>query len=115
VSDGWALLLDENIDPATTTHLETERIEAEHVLDVLGAGADDETEVLPYALEENRLLVTSDLSDFTDLPPDAHAGIVLLYDDTLPAHAVAAGLDAMIAAYPSRDSFEGPEVLDAWV
>jgi len=47
--------------------------------------------------------------------PDAHAGLVLLYDDTTPAYQVAAGLITMTDAYQNRDSFGGREELDPWM
>ena len=71
--------------------------------------------MLPYAREHDRIVVTSDVSDFGGLPTDAHAGVVLLYDDTMPAYRVASGLIAMVDAYPDRDAFGGREELDAWV
>jgi len=97
---GWRLLLDENIDPKTATYLEKEGIHTEHVRDALWQGADDEVDVLPYAREHELIVVTSDVNDFGGLPPDGHAGIVLLYDDTMPAYQVAAGLITMTAAVP---------------
>ena len=54
------------------------------------------------------------MTDFGGLPSDAHAGGVLLYDDTTPAHRVAPALIRMGDTYPSRDSFMGREELDAW-
>jgi hypothetical protein len=59
--------------------------------------------------------VTSDVKDFGGLSSDAHAGIVLLYDDTMPAYQVAAGLITMTDVYQSRDSFGGREELDPLV
>lgn len=59
--------------------------------------------------------MTSDVKDFGDLQSDVHAGIVMLYDDTMPAYRVVSGLLAMVDAYPSRDAFAGREELDLWV
>jgi hypothetical protein len=87
---------------------------AEHVRDSLGQGADDEDDVLPYAREHDLVVVTSDVRDFGALPREAHAGVVLLYDDTLPAYRVASALIRMVDTYPSRDEFAGREELDAW-
>ena len=112
---GWRFLLDENIDPKTATYLEKEGIYAEHVRGALWQGADDEADVLPYARDHERIIVTSDVKDFVGLSPEAHAGLVLLYDDTMPAYQVAAGLITMTDAYQSRDSFGGREELDPWV
>jgi len=110
----WQFLLDENIDPKVATYLEKEELDAEHVRDTLGQGADDEDDVLPYAREHDRVIVTSDVKDFGALPSDAHAGVVLLYDDTMPAYRVASALIRMVDTYPSRNEFAGREELDAW-
>jgi hypothetical protein len=111
----WCFLLDENIDPKTATYLEKEGIHAEHVRDALWQGADDEADVLPYAREHKLIIVTSDVKDFGGLPPEAHAGFVLLCDDTMPAYQVAAGLITLTDAYQKRDSFGGREELDPWI
>lgn len=110
----WRFLLDENIDPKVATYLEKEKLNAEHVRDTVGQGADDEDDVLPYAREHDRIIVTSDVKDFSTLPSGTHAGIVLLYDDTMPAYRVASALIRMVDTYPSRDEFTGREELDAW-
>lgn len=110
----WRFLLDENIDPKVATYLHKEDIFAVHVRDTLGQGADDEEDVLPYAREHDLIVVTSDLKDFGALPDEAHVGIILLYDDTMPAYRVAAALLKMVDAYPSRNEFSGREELDAW-
>jgi len=109
---GWQFLLDENIDPKTVTHLEKEGIEGEHVREVLGQGADDEGDILPYVRNTDRVIVTSDVTDFADRQG---ADVVLLYDDTTPAHRVASGLVALVDAYPSRGAFGGCEELDPWL
>lgn len=111
----WRFLLDENIDPKTATYLQKEAVHVEHVRDALWQGADDDADVLPYACEHDLIIVTSDVKDFGDLHPDDHAGVVILYDDTMPAYRVAAGLLTMIDAYPSRSAFAGREELDPWV
>lgn len=111
----WQFLLDENIDPKVATYLEKEDIVAVHVRDTLGQGADDEDDVLPHARQTNRIVVTSDVKDFGSLPTEKHSGIVLLFDDTLPAYRVASGLIALVDAYPGRDVFPNREELDSWV
>ena len=110
----WRFLLDENVDPKVVSYLEKEGLAAQHVQNALGAGADDESDVLPYACEHGLIVVTSDVTDFGDLPAEDHVGIVLLYDDTMPAYRVAAALIALIDAYPERDALRGIEALDAW-
>ena len=111
----WRFLLDENVDPKAVTYLEKEGVHAEHVRDALWQGAADEADVLPYARDHGLIGVTSDVKDFGGLPSDAHAGVVLLYDDTTPAYRVAAGLLAMVDAYPTPDAFAGREELDPWI
>lgn len=110
----WRFLLDENIDPKVATYLNKEDLFAAHVRDTLGQGADDEDDVLPYAHEHDLIVVTSDVKDFGDPPSRDYAGVVLLYDDTMPAYRVASALITMVDAYPSRDEFAGREELDAW-
>lgn len=110
----WRFLLDENIDPKVATYLEKEDIFAVHVRDSVGQGADDEEDVLPYARDNELIVVTSDLKDFGALSREAHAGVVLLYDDTMAAYRVASALITLVDAYPSREAFEGREELDAW-
>jgi hypothetical protein len=45
------------------------------------------------------------VTDFGALPSEDHRGIVLLYDDTMPAYCVASALIAMVDAYQSRAEF----------
>jgi len=111
---GWQFLLDENIDPKVATYLDKEGLFAVHIRETLGQGADDEDDVLPYAREHDLIIVTSDVKDFGALPDAVHAGVILLYDDTMPAYQVAAALIAMVDAYPSREAFGNREELDAW-
>jgi predicted nuclease of predicted toxin-antitoxin system len=111
----WRFLLDENVDPKAARLLDCEGVSAEYVPDALREGADGETYILPYAVEHGLAVVTSDVTDFSDLAPADHTGVVLLYDDTMAAHDVASGLLAMVDAYPSRASFDGVEELDPWV
>lgn len=110
----WQFLLDENIDPDVVTSLNQEGIYGEHVRDVLGSGADDTEDILPYAREHDLIVVTSDVSDFGSLPADAHSGIVIVHDDAMPAYRVASKLIAMVEAYQQREHFGGRESLDSW-
>ena len=110
----WRFLLDENIDPKVATYLDKEDLFAVHVRDTVGQGADDEADVLPYAREHDLIIVTSDVKDFGALPSEVHAGIILLYDDTMPAYRVASALITMVDTYSTRDEFAGREELDAW-
>ena len=82
---GWRFLVDENLHPPIVTYLRKEDIDASYVPDVLFEGADDEADVLPYLSEHDCILVTNDLTHFSDRAPDEHEGIVLVYDGKLTA------------------------------
>lgn len=110
----WGFLLDENVDPKTTRYLRKEGVDAEHVRDALWLGADDRSDILPYAREHELVIVTSDFR-FADRLETGSVGVVVVYDDTMPAYRVTGGLLAMVDAYTGRDSFPGREVLDARV
>jgi len=105
----WQFFLDENIDPKVATYLNKEQVFAEHVRETVGLGADDEADILPYIREHDQILVTSDITDFAPLNTNSHSGIVLLYDDTLPAYQVASALiaivDEPISPYQRRTNF----------
>ncbi|PSP49617.1 hypothetical protein BRC75_03135 [Halobacteriales archaeon QH_7_69_31] len=60
------------------------------------------------------IVVTSDVTDFGDISIEDHAGLILVYDDTMPAYRVASALVELVDAYPDRDAFPGVEALDAW-
>ena len=47
----WRFLLDVNVDPKVVSYVEEEDLVAHHVQDALGAGADDESDVLPYVCD----------------------------------------------------------------
>ena len=95
------------------SHLPTKGgLHAEHVRDALWQGANDENDVVPYAREQNLIIVTSHVKDFGDQQADGHAGIVLLYDDTMPAYRVGPSCDGRRVS--NRDEFMGREELDPW-
>lgn len=66
------------------------------------------------ARERELIIVTSDVKDFGGLPNEAHTGVILLYDDTMPAYQVASALITMVDTYPEQDMFVGREELDSW-
>ena len=92
-----------------------EGIDAEHVRDALREGADDESDPLPYARSDDRIVVTSDPSDFGSLETSEREGIVLMYDDTLSAREIAAGVESIVEAYPAPDALTDVEAVDAWL
>ena len=84
-SSDWAFLLDENIGRSVAERLAQRGYPAELVVDVLEPGVADYTDILPYALKHDRIVVTKDKSDFSSLSADEHEGIVLVarHDHTI--------------------------------
>jgi predicted nuclease of predicted toxin-antitoxin system len=70
-----AFLLDEIIAAPLAAKLDKAGHDVERVVDVseLGEGVDDTT-IGRYAVQEGRLIVTSD-DDFVQLPADSHSGV----------------------------------------
>ena len=56
----WRFLLDENVDPKTATYLQKAEVDADHVRDTLGQGADDEAEVHALCRNGSVRTATSD-------------------------------------------------------
>lgn len=115
MADRWSFLVDECVDPDVAYQLDSERIVAEAVKDVLGIGADDFDDVLPYAHQHDRILVTSNVTDFRTVDDVEHEGIVLIFDNELRAGQIVTGLRRIVEAYPSREALRGYEKLDQWV
>lgn len=111
----WRFLIDENLHPPIVTYLEKEQITAAYVPDVLFEGADDDDKVLPFARENDYILVTADLRHFSNRGDSEHEGIVLVYDGTLDSFSIVTGLLNIVEAYPGRDAMRGYEVLDNWL
>jgi hypothetical protein len=111
----WGSLLDENVDRRVATRLEEHGHRAVMVVDALEPGADDYDDVLQYARQEDRIVVTKDVSDFGKLDPDSHAGLILVFDDALGGDVMANGIRRIVDAYQSPDDLAGREALDDWV
>ena len=111
----WAFLIDECITPDVAYGLDSDRIGAEAVKDVLWEGADDFQDILPYVREHDLILVTSDITDFGRLKENVHAGVVLIYDNELETERIIEGLLAIVDQYPSRDALRDYEKLDPWL
>lgn len=52
---------------------------------ILFAGADDFDDILPYARQEDLIVVTNNVLDFKPLAGDEHEGIVIVYNQRLSA------------------------------
>lgn len=102
----WGFLVDENQEPRIAELLREEDVHAEHVVTAVGPGADDQEDVLPYAREEELIIVTNDLTDFKGLAPSDHSGLAIIYAGDRPAHEIAAGLLTMIETY---EKYGGPD------
>lgn len=115
VSD-WRFLLDENVSRSVEEQLDGRGHDVEHVVDGLEPGVDDLSEVLPYARQEDRVIVTKDYSDFGALEPRMHQGVILIADHGYQPHAVADAVERVVTAYGSREAFgAGIEFLDDWM
>ena len=101
-----SLLLDENIAASLATKLDKAGHDVERVVEVneLGEGVDD-AEICQYAVEEHRIIVTSD-DDFVELPLNAHAGVFYVPDQSLPAHELYYIIQRVIEAFPDRETME---------
>jgi predicted nuclease of predicted toxin-antitoxin system len=101
-----SLLLDENIAASLATKLDKAGHDVARVVDVseLGEGVDD-TAICQYAVEEYRVIVTSD-DDFLELPLDAHSGVFYVPDQSLPAHDCYHIIQRVIEAFPDRETME---------
>lgn len=112
----WTFLLDENVGRSVAGALARRGYTVECVVDALEPGAADHTDVLPYARAHDRIIVTKDYSDFSALSADEHDGMVLVARHDHTAAEMAAGINALVDAYPSRESFRGQqEFVDDWI
>ncbi|MBP1988378.1 DUF5615 family PIN-like protein [Halolamina salifodinae] len=110
----WTFLLDENMEPQVESFLASEGYDAEHVQDALSKGARDKPDVLPYARETDRIVITSDVQDFAGLDPSEHPGLMLLYEQRVSAYEVANAVLDIVEAYGDRGPFVA-EPLDEWM
>jgi predicted nuclease of predicted toxin-antitoxin system len=100
----WSFLVDENQSPSLAQRLQSHGVDAEHVNDVLGPGAGDLSQVLPYAQQNNCIIITNDV-DFRELSPSRHEGVLFVKGQNYEAHELASAVLDVIEAYPSRDQF----------
>jgi hypothetical protein len=101
-----SFLLDENIAAPLADKLDKAGHDVERVVDVseLGEGVDDTT-ICQYALQESRLIVTSD-DDFVQMPADSHSGAFYVPDQSLPPHELYHIIQRVIDAFPNREAME---------
>jgi predicted nuclease of predicted toxin-antitoxin system len=112
----WQFLLDENVSRTVEGELDGRGFSVEHVVDALGPGVDDLPDILPYARDNDCVVVTKDYSDFGAITEDDHRGVVLIADHAHEPHEVATAIENIVGAYPSRDAFRSQtEFLDDWM
>jgi predicted nuclease of predicted toxin-antitoxin system len=101
-----SFLLDENIAAPLADKLDKSGHDVERVVNVraLGEGVDDTT-IRRYAVQENRLIVTSD-DDFVRLSADSHRGVFYVPDQSLPPHELYHIIQRVIEAFPSREAMD---------
>ncbi len=68
----------------------------------LGEGVDDTT-IRQYAVQEGRLIVTSD-DDFVQMPADSHRGVFYAPDQSLPPHELYHIIQRVSEAFPNREA-----------
>lgn len=78
MAEQWSFLVDECVDPDVASQLDSADILAEPVKDALWLGADDDKDILPYARSNDRIVVTSNVSDFRQLDDREHEGVVIV-------------------------------------
>ena len=66
-----SVLCDENVDRDVISYPESGGHHGEHVVDTLSPGADDETDVAPYARENDLAILTKD-TDFLSMDERSH-------------------------------------------
>lgn len=111
----WYVLVDEDIEPRVVEFLEREGVRADHVPDVLHQGADDEEDVLPYALEHEAVVVTSNWRDFARFDPDDHYGCIVEFGQDESAMEIANAVLVAVDTYGDPVSFEGWDKLEYWL
>lgn len=79
--DDWYFLVDENLEPLVVELLEAENYRADRIGDdALFQGAQDETDVMPYARERGAVIVTNDWHDFSEYSVSKHDGVLIVFD-----------------------------------
>jgi len=101
-----SFLLDENIAAPLADKLAKAGHDVERVVTVstLGEGVDDTT-IRQYAVQEDRLIVTSD-NDFVQMPVESHRGVFYVPDQSLPPHELYYIIQRVIEAFPNREAME---------
>jgi predicted nuclease of predicted toxin-antitoxin system len=97
-----SFLLDENVERQVLAYLRAEGYEGTHVVDALDTGAEDATEIAPYALNHDAVIVTKD-TDFLAMDSSEHAGIFFVANHERSAYEIATAILRVLEAIPDRD------------
>jgi hypothetical protein len=103
------ILADENLKPAHVSALDAAGHDVVRVMDVLSKGAPD-SKVLEAARESNRVVVTYDRKDFSDVTD--HAGVFIANEAMAPRD-VRRAIELIEQVYPSLENVV--EFLPDWV
>lgn len=109
-----SFLLDENVERQVGAYLRAEGFDAEHVVDVFAPGADDVTDIVPYAADRDLVIVTKD-TDFLTMDPATHAGVCFVESHRRSAYDVATAIVQIVEAVPDRDHLRGTVFVDSWL
>ena len=109
-----SVLLDENVDRQVLAYLRAEGYQGEHVVDALGPGAEDATDIAPYAEQHDHVIVTKD-TDFLSMGGDAHSGIFFVENHRLSAYQIATSILGIVDAVPDRGHLKRVYFLDDWL
>lgn len=99
------LLLDENVERDLASYLEKAGHDVQRVVDVEALGPEsDDDEVVAFARERDRLVLTYD-EDFVDPDvADRHAGVLYVPNQHCPPLTCFRIVEAVAEAYPDRDA-----------
>lgn len=103
------ILADENLKPAHVSALDAAGHEVKRVGEIVGKGASD-PEVLAAARDSDRIVVTYDRKDFSNVT-DHHG--VCIADETMAPRDVRRAIEVVERAYPSLDNVV--EFLADWI
>ena len=112
----WAFFIDANLEPKVAEILRSEGYRAEFSDYTLGPDADDEADILPYAKQEELIIVTADVKNFAPLDDSHHEGVFLLNNQRESAYAVAQAIIHLIEQVESPDNLKNKTLaLDPWI
>lgn len=110
----YRILCDEHVRKQTSVQLRKLGHDVERIVDVpaLGVSSDD-GEIMAYAIQEDRLILTAD-DDF--LPdPDRHAGVLFLPNERLRPRTIATIVDVVADAIDQDEIYDRVFLTTDWL